>query len=227
MQNITIARQFADVRQKIVSAASAAGRSADSVKLVVVTKTHPVESIQAVIDAGATDLGENRVQEIEEKVPHLRGAYSMHCIGHLQTNKVNKVVPIVEWIESIDSSRLAAKVDAAAAAIGKKIKVLVQVNTSAEESKSGCMPQDCIAICEELARFKALDLRGLMTMGPLNGTEQTTRRSFALLRQLGEQCRNLVSGPFELSMGMSSDFVWAIAEGSTMVRIGSAILGSR
>jgi pyridoxal phosphate enzyme (YggS family) len=149
-------------------------------------------------------------------------------IGHLQTNKVAKALPMVDWIQSIDSGRLIERIDSSPQSEGRKIKALVEVNTSGEASKSGCLPQDCFALCEQASKSKTLELRGLMTVGPLSGGEMEIRRAFQLLARLAEQCRCFSAAKeMILSMGMSADFEWAIEEGSTMIRIGSILFGSR
>lgn len=211
--------------QRIAKACEKSSRSMEAVKLIAVTKTHPVETLQALIDLGIRDLGENRVQEIEQKAPLLKGDFTMHLIGHLQTNKVAKVLPLVQWIQSIDREHLITRIEKYHS--GEKLKALVEVNTSGESSKSGCLPEECRMLCERVASSTALEFCGLMTIGPLEGGEAQTRNAFAKLRSLGEQCRDLCKRSFELSMGMSNDFEWAIQEGSTMVRIGSLLLGER
>lgn len=217
-------RNYNVLKERIEKACQRSNRKFEDVRLIVVTKTHPIEIAQAVIDLGIKDIGENRVQEIEQKRPFLHGDFSMHMIGHLQTNKAAKVLPLVDWIQSIDSVRLVDKIENANA--GKKIPALVEANTSGELSKSGCAPEECLALCERVKASGALEFKGLMTVGPLNGTEGEIRKSFEKLRVLGEDCRHF-SSHVELSMGMSSDFEWAIEEGSTMVRIGSLMLGNR
>ena len=224
MDFANLQRNYNVLKERIEKACLRSNRKPEDVRLIVVTKTHPAEIVQAVIDLGIKEIGENRVQEIEQKRPFLQGDFSMHMIGHLQTNKAAKVLPLVDWIQSIDSIRLVDKIDHAAS--GKKIKALVEVNTSGEPSKSGCAPEECLALCERLNASTVLEFRGLMTIGPLNGTERDVRKSFEKLRVLGEKCRHF-SSHLELSMGMSSDFEWAIEEGSTMVRIGSLLLGNR
>ncbi len=226
MDSTTIRNRYDALQEKVSATCRACGRDPMDVRTIVVTKTHPVETAQAVIDAGITDIAENRVQEIEAKVPHLKGVFTMHLIGHLQSNKVNKVVPLVSWIQSIDSVRLVEKIENAAKDPHSKIKVLVQVKTSDEETKSGCAAQDCVEIARRIAQSKALEFCGLMTIGPLNATESVTRNAFAGLRKLSEQCKDLAPR-IELSMGMSSDFEWAIAEGSTIIRVGTLLLGQR
>jgi PLP dependent protein len=219
---------FEIVKGRIEKACQKSNRKPEEIRVVVVTKTHPIETVQAVIDLGLRDIGENRVQEIERKAPLLKGDFSLHMIGHLQTNKVPKVVPMVEWIQSIDSERLISKIDSLQQSAEKKIKALVEVNTSGETSKSGCLPQECRRLCELVSMSKIMELHGLMTVGPLIGGEVETRRAFHQLAKLAEECRHLsVPRSMVLSMGMSADFEWAIEEGSTMIRIGSLLLGER
>lgn len=213
------------LENRISRACEKAGRPRSRVRLIAVTKTHPVTTIQALIDIGIKDIGENRVAEIEEKAPRLTGDYTMHMIGHLQTNKVNRVLPNVAWIQSIDRERLVSRIESCHSGT-EKLKALVEVNTSGEASKSGCRPDECKALCERVLKSNALEFRGLMTIGPLDGSEGETRKSFAFLRKLGEDFGVPGTG-IELSMGMSGDFEWAIEEGATMVRIGSALVGER
>jgi PLP dependent protein len=218
------------IENRIVEACKRSGRARKSVRLIAVTKTHPVETVQALIDLGIRDIGENRSWEIEEKAPLLKGEYSLHMIGHLQTNKAGKILPYVKWIQSIDSEHLVTRIENLYSDTGK-INALVEVNTSGEEAKTGCAPGKCLDLCGRVLSSKALSFRGLMTIGPLEGGEQQVRDAFRSLRKLGEECQRLyqgrLDGRFELSMGMSGDFEWAIEEGSTMVRIGTAILGER
>jgi pyridoxal phosphate enzyme (YggS family) len=216
---------LAHIEERIEKACAASGRSRDSVRLIAVTKTHPVETVQALIDIGIREIGENRVQEILLKAPQLKGDFVLHMIGHLQTNKVDRLLPHVGWIQSIDSERLVARIESCRTA-GPGIPALVEVNTSGETSKSGCRPEECRMLCERVAGSARVELRGLMTIGPLGADEAGVRSSFALLRRLGEECRECAKS-MELSMGMSDDFKWAIEEGSTMVRIGSALTGER
>ncbi len=219
--------RYRKLNEEIAETCKKAGRSPDSVRVVTVTKTHPKEVLQAVLDAGWKDIGENRVQEIMEKVPYLRGEKTIHMVGHLQSNKITKVVPLIDWIQSVDSERLAEKLNRQCKTVGKKMNVLVQVNTSAEEAKSGCRPEEAPALCERVAACEYLEFRGLMTIGPWGGTEKETRACFRKLRSIGEQTRKYTELPFELSMGMTDDFRIAIEEGATIIRLGSYILGGR
>jgi pyridoxal phosphate enzyme (YggS family) len=214
------------LHERVAAACSRSNRNPSDVRIVVVTKTHPIETVQTVVDCGIRDIGENRVQELEAKVGGLSGAFEMHLIGHLQTNKVGKVVPLVAWVQSVDSIRLADSIDRAALSCRRRIKVLVQVKTSNEETKSGCAPRECVALAGHIAQSKCLEFCGLMTIGPLAASETETRKAFAHVRSLSEQCKSLCARP-ELSMGMSSDFEWAIEEGSTMIRVGTLLLGER
>ena len=226
MDTLDFSSRYRALQDRIAAACARCGRNPSDIRIVVVTKTHPTETVQALVDAGIRDIGENRVQEIEAKVPHLCGAFDMHLVGHLQTNKVNKAVPLVSWIQSIDSARLADKVNAAAQTCQKRIRALVQVKTSAEEAKSGCAPEECLELAGRVAACANLEFCGLMTIGPLSAPEAATRASFAALRALAEGCRQWRPRP-ELSMGMSSDFEWAIEEGATIIRVGTLLLGNR
>lgn len=222
----TLVSRYENLKERVAKACDACGRKPEDVRIIVVTKTHPAETLQQIIDAGIRDIGENRVHEIEQKVPLLKGSFEMHLIGHLQTNKVNKVVPLVQWVQSVDSIRLAEKIEHAAALAQKKIKALVQVNTSNEAAKSGCTGAECVELAERVAKSGNLEFCGLMTIGPLEASEADTRKAFSSLRKLSEQCGHLAPR-IQLSMGMSSDFEWAITEGSTMIRVGTLLLGER
>ncbi|GBU21401.1 hypothetical protein R80B4_01290 [Fibrobacteres bacterium R8-0-B4] len=221
-----LAARLREVRERIERACRRAGRAADSVRLVAVTKNHPAETAQRLIDLGVRDIGENRVQEIEEKAPKLTGEFTVHLIGHLQTNKAQKVWPLAGWIQSVDREKLVRRLEGLYTG-GERKRVLVEVNTSGEASKSGCTPEECGRFCEIVAESEALELRGLMTIGPLGGGEAAVRRAFATLRELSQKYCGGIAGTPELSMGMSGDFEWAIEEGATMVRIGTTLVGSR
>ena len=223
----TLGSNLESVRSQIAQACENAGRDQKEVRLITVTKTWPAEVLQSVIDAGCPDIGENRVQEIVQKVPALSGTRVVHMIGHLQSNKVAKVVPLVDWIHSVGSRKLLNRVEQQCEINSRNINILVQVNTSGEMSKSGCDPDDAYALCKEAAGCSHVSFRGLMTIGPFVNDEEEVRESFIMLREIGNQCRDLSDKPLEFSMGMSGDFRIAIEEGSTMVRVGSLILGNR
>jgi hypothetical protein len=215
------------LKKRIAGACRRSKRLEDSVRIIVVTKTHSVETAQSVIDAGIKDIAENKVQELAAKAPLLKGAKELHMVGHLQSNKISKVVPLVDWIQSVDSEKLIDKINKQCEDRNKSMNVLIQVNTSGEESKSGCKTEEAYKLCEKASASPNIKYRGLMTIGPLEGGEKETRESFEILRRLGEKTACLCESRPELSMGMSDDFEWAIEEGATMIRIGSLLLGKR
>ncbi len=219
--------KFQNVYEQITYACNKVERNPNEVKLVSVTKTWPVHIVQSVLDINELNIGENRVQEIVQKTPLLKGNKIIHMIGHLQTNKVAKVVPLVDWIHSIDSEKLLNKVDQCCRENNKKINILIQVNTSKEDSKSGCSPEKAYMLCEKATQCDSVNFKGLMCIGPLTNNEKEIRNSFINLKKIGERVKNLSNHSIELSMGMSSDYKIAIEEGSTIVRIGSLIFGNR
>jgi PLP dependent protein len=225
-----LSRSLPEVRESIERAARAAGRSPDSVRLIAVTKGHPIEAVVAALSAGLSDLGENRVEEMEEKVSGLGDREARwHLIGHVQSRKASAAVRAADVIHSVDSLRLAAKLSRAAEEAGKeRLPVLLQVNTSGEESKSGFEGDGALDALAEASEAARLDVRGLMTMAPLTEDERLLRSTFARLRDLLDALRRVrpeVGG--ELSMGMTNDLELAVQEGSTMVRIGTALFGER
>jgi PLP dependent protein len=225
-----IAENLARVRERIARAEEKAGRPAGAVRLVGVTKNRTVEEIEAALACGLADIGENRVQEALEKFRSLRTPVNRHFIGHLQRNKVRDVTGVFDLLQSVDSERLALAVDERAAALGLRQKVLMQVNTSGEDTKFGVEPARADRLLEVISGAGHLDLAGLMTIGPLTENLAAVVESFRTLHRLFERyasqapanCRMEI-----LSMGMSSDFEIAIAEGANMVRVGSAIFGQR
>ncbi|HYM59638.1 MAG TPA: YggS family pyridoxal phosphate-dependent enzyme [Thermoanaerobaculia bacterium] len=223
----SIRANLAAIESRISAACSRAGRPRESVTLVAVSKTFPAAAVEAAVAAGATDVGENRVQEMREKVAVVVAKPRWHLIGHLQSNKAKDAVRIADVIHSIDSIGLADKVARAAAAQGKTQEILLEVNIGREEQKSGIMPEDAELVTAEVAKLPALALRGLMAIPPA-GTPEETRRWFVALRELRDRLRPKMAAGFEhLSMGMSEDFEVAIEEGATMIRVGRAIFGPR
>ncbi len=223
-----IQEAYRGVMDEIETAAARAGRNPEEVKIVAVSKTVSREVLQEAIDAGIHLFGENRVQEAAAKIPQLRGSFAFHLVGHLQSNKAKDAVRLFDMIHSIDKASTARKVDAEAGKIGKRQKILVQVNTSGEATKSGAAPEETEALCREVLRCRNLELCGLMTIGPLTDDDGAIRTSFRLLRQLRDAINaSLGISMKELSMGMSSDFAIAVEEGATMVRIGTRIFGAR
>jgi len=220
----SIAANLERVRERIDAAAARAGRRASEVSLVVVTKGMGIAAIEEAIAAGASLIGENRVQEAREKWAAVKGRASVHLIGHLQTNKAGVAVELFDLVHSLDSVRLAEALDRRAAELGKTQRVLVEVRTTREPTKHGVEPHELPGLIEALDRLPHLRLEGLMTMGPLGEGESGARRSFAELRALGAGLEG--RGARELSMGMSGDFEIAVEEGATMVRVGSAIFAA-
>jgi pyridoxal phosphate enzyme (YggS family) len=222
--------QLAQVRERIEAAQQRAGRS-DDVRVVAVTKGHTVSAVEAAVRAGVADVGENRVQELDEK----RGAVGAaaqpvwHLIGHLQRNKVRRAIQLFDYIHSIDSLRLAEELSREAERSAIVVRGLVQVNVSGEASKGGFDAGAAVDLITAVTALPALRIEGLMTMAPLTGDERAVRATFAGARALLEQC--LTAGvPLharELSMGMSGDYEIAIEEGSTMVRLGTVLFGER
>jgi pyridoxal phosphate enzyme (YggS family) len=231
---MSTAENLARVRERIAAAAHRAARSPDDIALMAVTKTFGPDAVRAAYDAGQRLFGENRVQEFAEKAPALRDLSDadFHMIGHLQTNKAGKAVEVFSAVDSVDSLRLAEKLNAAAASASKRIPVLIELNLGGEESKSGLNPVslDFGALLESAARLDHLEFRGLMTVPPFTADPEGSRPFFRRLREIRDNIarRNLSAIRLDtLSMGMSHDFEVAIEEGSTCVRLGSAIFGER
>ena len=217
------------VLDSVRQAALDAGRTPDSVRLLAVSKTFPPEDIRSVFEAGQLCFGENKVQELQSKVPVLPPEIEWHLIGHLQSNKAAKAVEYASWIHSVDSVHLAQKIAGAAERLNKKVKILLEVNISGEESKFGLHSfEDTAPVAEMLLTASNLELSGLMTMAEPGVPEARLRSTFSGLRELRDRLETefRIRLP-ELSMGMTSDFREAILEGSTMVRIGTAIFGGR
>ena len=231
---MSISDNIAEIRERIEAAARRAGRLPDEIKLMAVTKTHPPERIREAYSAGLRLFGENRVQEFAGKASVLADLQdaSWHMIGHLQTNKAGKAAELFSAIDSIDSVKLAEKLDVAARNAGKMLDVLIEVNVGGEAAKSGAAPAstELEELLASTARFEALHFRGLMTVPPFSEDPESARPFFRRLRELRDTiaARNLPNIRMEtLSMGMSHDFEVAIEEGSTCVRVGTAIFGER
>ena len=199
----------------------------DKIVLVAVTKNHGVEVMREAIDAGATDIGENRVQEAAEKFQSLDRAVTRHLIGHLQTNKVKAAVKLFDVIHSVDSEHLAAALDKAAGALGKIQDVLIQVNAAREPQKSGVLLEDLDALINFVDAAKNLRLRGLMMIAPNFPDAEDCRPLFRQMRVLFDKLRTSRENFDLLSMGMTHDYKVAVAEGANVVRVGTAIFGER
>jgi hypothetical protein len=226
-----IAVRLTAVRERIAAAARRAGRRPQDVTLVAVSKTFGVDDARAALAAGVTDLGENRVQEAEEKIPAVPEDARWHLIGHLQKNKVNKALELFQLIESVDSLDLAEAIGKRAERHGAVVDVLLQVNVAEKESQFGFPETDLRAQAGALARVARLSLKGLMCIAPLVEDPEGARPAFRQLRglfdELGPRMREAGHPWRHLSMGMTNDYPVAIEEGATMVRVGRAIFGER
>jgi len=214
-----------EVRRRIRESASRVGRDPDGVRLLAATKNRDRAQVEAVVEAGVSLVGENRVQELLEKEEWLRGRAEVHFIGHLQTNKVRKVAGLVRLIHSVDSLRLAGEIDRRAGAGGFVQDVLIQVNVSGEDSKSGVSPGALPWLVSEAGAMPGLAVVGLSTIAPMDDDPERVRWVFRELRELGLRCEEDIERFTlrELSMGMTNDFEVAVEEGSTIVRIGTAL----
>jgi pyridoxal phosphate enzyme (YggS family) len=215
------------LREQIVKAAGRVGRTEGEITLVAVAKTIGPEKIQEAIDSGITIIGENRVQEAKEKYALIGERVQWHMVGHLQTNKVKDALKIFSLIQSLDSLRLAHEIEKRAET---PVDCLIEVNTSKESSKFGVAPDGLRTFFKELQEFKKINIRGLMTIGPGWAVHdpEASRSCFRLLRDLRDKLVEELSMTLPiLSMGMTSDFEVAIEEGSTMIRVGTAIFGER
>jgi pyridoxal phosphate enzyme (YggS family) len=221
-------------RDRIAAACQRVGRSPDSVALVAVTKTVGMNTVRKLVELGQRDLGENRVQQLTERAeqtvawkddPRL-GAVRWHMIGHLQRNKVRPLLPWLHWLHSLDSLRLAEELNNQAVKTGVKIQAFLEVNASGERSKSGVAVGAATHLIEQVRTLPTIQIIGLMTMAPLVDNPESVRRYFVRTRELFDEIRSmqLVGQEFQgLSMGMSQDFEVAIEEGSTLVRVGTAL----
>jgi PLP dependent protein len=227
-----IVENIVEIKQRITSAALRVDRDPAEIKLLAVTKTHPVESIQMAIENGIEFISENRIQEAEDKLPKLENLYKeFHFIGHLQSNKIKKLMSLKPaLIHSIDKLSTASKLNDFLELNDLSQDILIQVNTSGEASKFGIEPVDAISFARELSKLKNLNVKGLMTIGMFTDDEQIVRACFRKLKDIFDQLKNeqISEIPMQyLSMGMTNDFEIAIEEGANIVRIGSAIFGYR
>ncbi|HKU94078.1 MAG TPA: YggS family pyridoxal phosphate-dependent enzyme [Vineibacter sp.] len=226
-----IRRNLQAVNARIEAACGRSGRPREDVRLLLATKTVPPARIRMAIEAGCTLIGENKVQEFQQKHAALADlAVERHFIGHLQSNKINDVLKYVSCIQSLDRLDHAEKLNARLQREGRRLDVLVQVNTSAETSKFGLAPEAVIGFVRDLARFDSLNVCGLMTIGLLFTEGERARACLRLLRDLFDRLRSEAIDRVSmdvLSMGMSLDYEQAIEEGSTLVRVGTAVFGKR
>jgi len=228
LQMNSVAQNLGHVREQIASAAAKSGRSADTVELVAITKTHPAEKVREAIEAGQTLFGESRVQEARAKVPELPSNIRWHFVGHLQKNKVRQALPLFEMIHSVDSLALAQDVNRIGHEEGLYPRVLLEVNVAGEGSKFGFAAGKLREEIEEVLRLPRLSIEGLMCIPPIADEAEFSRQYFVKLRELRDSLEKEFNLELpHLSMGMTNDFPIAVEEGATLTRVGTAIFGER
>ena len=221
---------FEEVKGNVLKACERAGRNVDEVTLIAVSKTKPLEDLREAYEAGARDFGENKVQELVDKIPEMPKDVRWHMIGHLQRNKVKYIVDKVYMIHGVDSLRLAEEISKEAVKHDVVVKILMEVNVAEEESKFGITVADAPELAEEIAKLPGVSLQGLMTIAPYVANPEENREIFAKLRQLAVDIsrKNIDNISMNvLSMGMTGDYQVAIEEGATYVRVGTGIFGER
>ena len=224
----TISRNLMELRGRIAQACEQYDRDADDITIVAVTKTHSTAVIKTAVAAGIHEIGESKVQEAEPKITELGPIARFHMVGHLQTNKAKKAVGLFDVIQSVDSFKLAWEINRQAGLIDRKIECYIEVNSSGESQKFGVAPDECLDLVRKVYALDNIKLTGLMTIGPFTDDEEAIRRSFRLCRGLFDKTKDIAGDDFNtLSMGMSDDFPLAIAEGATVIRIGTALFGPR
>ncbi|CAB4242554.1 Pyridoxal phosphate homeostasis protein [Methylacidimicrobium sp. AP8] len=227
-QATTLSDRLAELRQRIEVAAAKSGRPPEAIRLVAATKSQPPEVLAELFSLGVEDIGENRVQEAAAKREILGSKGTWHFIGHLQTNKAKRAAHLFDWVQSVDSPELAHALSQGAEALGRRISVLIQVNISGETTKFGIPPEETESLTYEVNSLPGLELHGFFTIAPFAEDPERVRPVFAGMRTLRDRIQAQTGFALPvLSMGMSHDFPIAIEEGSTMVRIGTALLGPR
>lgn len=226
---MSISANLERLRDQVADATARAGRSPADVALMAVSKMHPAEAILEAYEAGQRLFGENRVQEVQAKAAQILSlaGLDLHLIGPLQNNKTAKAAELFHAVDTLDSLKTAERLNSAAGALGRRLTVLVEVKLSPEETKHGLAPEELSALLAALAPLPNLDVRGLMTVPPWSEDPETARPYFQRLREMRDENAAAYPSLTELSMGMSNDFAVAIEEGSTCVRIGTAIFGKR
>jgi pyridoxal phosphate enzyme (YggS family) len=216
------------VQQRIEAACARAGREPGSVTLIAVTKTQPPEVVCAAAALGLNLFGENKVQEAKAKISACPARLRWHLVGHLQTNKCRDAVGLFEMVQSVDSLHLAEELNKRADQAAKTLPILLEVNAVGEASKFGCRPDQLLADVSHINALPRLEIHGLMTVPPWSLDPEKVRPVFRQMRELKERCEQILGAPLpHLSMGMTGDFEVAIEEGATMVRIGTALFGTR
>lgn len=221
-----VSGRIARIRTRMAAACARAGRDPAAVRLLLATKTVPVERVRLAVEAGATLLGENRIQEALGKYRDVPEA-EWHFIGHLQTNKVKQALEFAKMIHSVDRPSLVEALDTRLREQGRTLDVLLQVNTSYEASKFGVEPKEALELARLAAGCDTLRVRGLMTIGPLSDDLDRVRKAYRLLRELRDELEPAIGELPVLSMGMSGDFELAIEEGATLIRVGTSVFGPR
>ena len=223
-----LAANLERVREQIARAATKVGRDVDEIELVAISKTHPAERVREAYEAGQTLFGESRVQEARAKIPELPSAIRWHFVGHLQKNKIRHALPLFEMTHSVDSLALAEDMNRIAEEEGLHPRVLLEVNVAGEGSKFGFKPEALRAEMERLLALPRLSILGLMTIPPLSEEAEASRRFFVELCELRDRFQTEFHVDLaQLSMGMTNDFMVAVEEGATLVRVGTAIFGER
>ncbi len=223
-----VIHNLAHIRRRMSEACKKAGRQTDEVKLMLAAKTVPADRLRVAIEQGETLLGQNKVQEGISMSAQLAGLpVEWHFIGHLQTNKIKDVLKWATCVQSVDRTELVQKLDQRLQFEGKSLDILVQVNTSYEESKFGVAPDQALSLVNEIRKYDTLKVKGLMTIGLFSDDQEAVRRCFRSLKNLSNQLKDAGLDAPVLSMGMSGDLEAAIEEGTTMIRVGTAIFGQR
>jgi len=226
----TVFDRWKAVQERIADAAARAGSDPAGIRVVAVTKTRSAAEVEEALEAGLTWCGENRVQEAQNKKPLVRAQGQWHLIGRLQTNKAARAVELFDMVQSVDRLRVAEALERRARQAGKSLDILVQVNTSGAVQQGGVAPDAAEELVGGIVGFEHLRLRGLMTIGVLSRDERAVRRCFSGLVRLRERLSSVFGGDLRLpylSMGMSGDFEWAIAEGANVLRLGTVLFGPR
>lgn len=230
MFEISIRENIEEIRLKASKALSARGKSVDDIVLIGVTKTIDLDRINEAISLGITDIGENKVQEIQDKYDGIEGSPRLHMIGHLQTNKVKYIIDKVDLIHSLDRESLAVEIQKRAEQNGIVAEVLIQVNVAEEESKFGLKVEELASFAESLLRYPNIKVKGLMTIAPYEEDPEKTRYVFKKMKELYEELKSKEYSNFDmeyLSMGMTNDYEVALEEGANMIRVGTGIFGKR
>ena len=223
-----IVENIANIKSRIKSSAEFSGRNPNDIKLLLATKTVSAQNIKIALESGETLIGENKVQELIEKAEVLKAIpHQKHFIGHLQTNKIKEVIRYADCIQSVDRLEVAKKLQSRLEIEDKTIDVFIQVNTSYEESKFGVSPENALIFAQQVKQLDRLNIKGLMTIGLFSAETEKVRKCFQLLKNIQIRMLDKDLPVYDLSMGMSNDLETAIEEGSTIIRVGTAIFGKR